>query len=206
MSRVAPLLLLALGADAATALGQARVEGVLRSRDGVVAHAAVFLVEAGGRMPSGAPTRARIDQLDLQFVPQLVVVNPGSTVEFPNSDVVMHNVFHPGGGDRGFDLGTYPRTEIRTFTFEDEGLYVMLCHVHPEMVGYVAVVPSGYKAATSEEGRFQIDSVPPGDYRLHVWHRRFADPDMAVTVRAEGANSFSLLLAPAERKRASRRR
>ena len=175
------------------------VDGVVRSRDGAVSDAAVFLVPVGGEA-AVRPTKARIDQLELAFVPRLVLVTPGSSVEFPNSDAVMHNVFHPGRGTRGFDLGTYPRAEARTFTFQEVGLYVMLCHVHPEMVGYVAVVPSEYRATTNEDGRFRFDSVPPGEYRLHVWHRRYADPDMPVTVRG-GHSTVSPTLAPADRKR-----
>lgn len=179
---------------------QGRVEGTIRSRDGAVPDAAVFLVPVGRDATLRIGTD-RIDQVDLQFVPRAVVVTPGSTVEFPNSDVVMHNVFHPGPGTRGFDLGTYPQTEARNFTFTDPGIYVMLCHVHPEMVGYVFVVPSMWRAATDRDGAFSIPDVPPGEYRLHVWHRRYADADLPVVVRTDTPTVVSPLVAPAERRR-----
>jgi len=195
---VGACLLLALAACALHAQG--RVDGSVRTREGALADAAVYLVPVG-REVTLRPATDRIDQVDLQFVPRVVVVAPGSTVEFPNSDAVMHNVFHPGRGASGFDLGTYPRTEARTFTFGDAGIYVMLCHVHPEMVGYVYVVPSPYRAATDESGTFTIADVPPGEYRLHVWHRRMIDPELLLTVRADGTSAGVVQVSPAERKR-----
>jgi plastocyanin len=192
-----PLLLLAVTLPTRA---QGRVEGSVRARDGMVADAAVYLVPIG-RGVNSRPGVARMDQVDLQFVPRNVVVPPGSMVEFPNSDVVMHNVFHPGRGTAGFDLGTYPRLDSRTFTFSDPGIYVMLCHVHPEMVGYVYVVPSPYHGVTGEDGVFTIAGVPAGEYRLHVWHRRMADPDVALTVRAEGATVGMVSVSATDRKR-----
>ncbi|MEQ1692360.1 MAG: carboxypeptidase regulatory-like domain-containing protein [Gemmatimonas sp.] len=190
---------LACSRGAATAWAQSTLDGVVRGRDGVVTDAAVFLAPVGDST-AVRPTTARIDQLELMFVPRIVVVTPGSTVEFPNSDAVLHNVFHPGNGTRGFDLGTYPRPEARTFTFQEVGLFVMLCHVHPEMVGFVAVVPSEHRATTNEDGRFVFAGVPAGEYRLHVWHRRFADPDMPITVRGK-RTTVSPMLLPADTKR-----
>lgn len=195
---IVPCLLLTVAAGALHAQG--RVDGSVRTREGGLADAAVYLVPVG-REVAPRPATDRIDQVDLQFVPRVVVVAPGSTVEFPNSDAVMHNVFHPGRGASGFDLGTYPRTEARTFTFAEAGIYVMLCHVHPEMVGYVYVVPSPYRAATDESGGFTITDVPPGEYRLHVWHRRMTDPELPLTVRNDGASAGVVQVLPAERKR-----
>ncbi|HEX4936138.1 MAG TPA: plastocyanin/azurin family copper-binding protein [Gemmatimonadaceae bacterium] len=194
------LVLVLLLAVAPPLPAQGRVTGLVRGREGVIADAAVFLVPVE-REAATRPASDRIDQVDLQFVPRAVVVSPGSTVGFPNSDAVMHNVFHPGRGTAGFDLGTYPRDDTRTFTFSDPGIYVMLCHVHPEMVGYVYVVPSPYRAVTDEEGAFTIADVPAGEYRLHVWHRRVADPDVALGVKAEGSMAGVVLVSAPERKR-----
>lgn len=155
----------------------------------------VYLIPAtSARVPAVAPLSAQIDQRDLRFVPRVIAVSPGSTVSFPNSDPVMHNVFIPSMRAGGFDLGTYPQGERRSFTFDDEGAYVIFCHVHPEMVAYVVVVASPYRAVTDDEGRFKLDGVAPGIYHLRTWHRRLRTQDRVVSVAANGAVRVDLTL------------
>jgi plastocyanin len=155
----------------------------------------VYLIRAGSaRVPAIAPLSAQIDQRNLQFVPRVIAVSPGSTVSFPNSDPVMHNVFHPSTHAGGFDLGTYPQGERRSFTFDNEGAYVIFCHVHPEMVAYVVVVASPYRAVTHDDGRFKLDGVVPGTYHLRTWHRRLRTQDHLISVAANGAVRVDLTL------------
>ena len=155
----------------------------------------IYLIPAASaRVPAAAPLSAQIDQRDLQFVPRVIAVSPGSTVSFPNSDPVMHDVFHPSIRAGGFDLGMYPQGERRSFTFDDEGAYVIFCHVHPEMVAYVVVVASPYRAVTDDEGRFKLDGVAPGTYHLRTWHRRLRTQDHVVSVAANGTVRVNLTL------------
>ena len=170
----------------------------------------VYLIPAASaRVPAVAPLSAQIDQRDLRFVPRVIAVSPGSTVSFLNSDPVMHNVFSPSMRAGGFDLGTYSQGERRSFTFDDEGAYVIFCHVHPEMVAYVVVVASPYRAVTDDEGRFKLDGVAPGTYHLRTWHRRLRTQDHVVTVAANGAVRVHLTLKyglPVEPQAAERHR
>ncbi len=155
----------------------------------------VYLVPAAStRVPSGAPLSAQIDQRNLRFVPSIIAVSVGSTVSFPNSDPVMHNVFSPSMRGRSFDLGTYPQGERRSFTFDDEGAYVIFCHVHPEMAAYVVVVASPYRAVTDDKGRFRLAGVAPGTYYLRTWHRRLRALDRVVSVSAHSAVRVDLTL------------
>ena len=155
----------------------------------------VYLIPASSaRMPAAAPLSAQIDQRGLRFVPHVIAVSPGSTVSFPNSDPVMHDVFHPSIRAGGFDLGMYPQGERRSFTFDDEGAYVIFCHVHPEMVAYVVVVASPYRAVTDDDGRFKLDGVAPGTYHLRTWHRRLRTQDHVVSVAANGTVRVNLTL------------
>ena len=155
----------------------------------------VYLTPATpARVPAAAPLSGQIDQRNLQFVPRVIAVSPGSTVSFPNSDPVMHSVFHPGTRAGGFDLGTYPQGEQRSFTFDDEGAYVIFCHVHPEMVAYVVVLATPYRTVTDDEGRFKVAGVAPGTYHLRTWHRRLQTQDRVVSVAANGAVRVNLTL------------
>ena len=149
---------------------------------------------ASAGVPAVAPLNAQIDQRNLQFVPRVIVVTPRSTVSFPNSDPVMHDVFHPSTRAGGFDLGTYPQGERRSFTFDAEGAYVIFCHVHPEMVAYVVVVASPYRAVSDDEGRFRLTGVAPGIYHLRTWHRRLRTEDRLILVAANGTVRVSLKL------------
>jgi plastocyanin len=151
---------------------QASVEGDVRWGGRPAPEAAVWLVPAEGTNFPPPSDRAVIDQSHLRFVPRVLPVQVGTIVEFPNSDPIMHNVFSPERRGAGFDLGTYAPGEQRSFTFGDIGVYVVLCHVHPEMVAWVIVVPTPYIGVTGRDGEFRIEGVPPGSYRMRTWYRR----------------------------------
>jgi len=159
-------------------------------------------IERGGRPAAGAvvyllrqPAAARdaveanadtavLDQRSLSFVPGVLAVKPGTTVEFLNSDGVLHNVFSPGrvvGVGEPFDLGTYSRGEMRRRTFTELGAHTILCNVHPEMVAYIVSVPAEHRAVTDSDGRFTMGDVPSGSYRLQVWYPQ--SPEFAMDVR-----------------------
>lgn len=149
-----------------------------------IADAVVFLVPMTPGVAVAGPIAAAMDQRDLRFIPRVITVTPGSTVSFSNSDRVMHNVFHPLRGGGGFDLGLFGQGERRDFTFNQEGAYVIFCHVHPEMVGYVVVLATPWRAVTDDSGRFAFANVPAGSYVLRTWHNRFEDHGEQVSAAA----------------------
>lgn len=127
--------------------------------------------------PSSSPSMSGVtidtvvmDQVGLEFTPAVLAVAPGSIVEFRNSDSVLHNIFSPGRTGTPFDLGTYGSDATRYQSFADSGAHVILCNIHPEMLAHVFVTSSRHVGITDETGRFEIVDVPPGSYRLTVWH------------------------------------
>ena len=113
-----------------------------------------------------------IDQRKMAFIPHVVAVQQGTTVEFLNSDPVGHNVYWPsvsGNKKLSHNLGTWPKGEKKPFQFNDLGVASLLCNVHPEMSGYVVVVPTPYFAVTDKEGNFEIKNIPAGKYTLKTW-------------------------------------
>jgi plastocyanin len=113
-----------------------------------------------------------VDQKKMTFIPHVIAVLKGTTVEFLNSDSVGHNVYWPSvGGNKKLthNLGTWPQGVKKSFTFSDLGAAPLLCNVHPEMSGYVVVVPTPYFAVTDKEGNYAIKDVPPGSYTLTTW-------------------------------------
>jgi plastocyanin len=113
-----------------------------------------------------------IDQRKMAFLPHVVAVQQGTTVDFLNSDPVGHNVYWPsvsGNKKLSHNLGTWPKGDKKPFQFNDLGTASLLCNVHPEMSGYVVVVPTPYFAVTDKDGNFEIKSVPAGKYTLKTW-------------------------------------
>ena len=171
------------------------IDGTVTVNSVRVPDVVVYLIpDAASGARSVTPLKAEMDQRALRFVPRVVTVTPGSTVVFSNSDRVRHNVFSPTQRSNGFDLGTWPPGESRGFTFGAEGAYVILCHVHPEMVGYVVVVASPHRAVTDDRGRFHLEGVAPGTYRLRTWHRRLQPREQRVTVTRSGSARIELSL------------
>jgi plastocyanin len=117
------------------------------------------------------PVTVEIAITDKTYAPEVVVVPVGSSVRFPNHDPFNHNVFSASELN-SFDLGLYGRGVTRSQTFAHPGLVRVYCNVHPRMVAYVQVMANRYFAQPGADGSFTIDNVPPGSYRLHVWHER----------------------------------
>ena len=140
-----------------------------------------------------APTaKPVVDQTKMTFVPHVTVVQVGTTVEFLNSDPVGHNVYWPsisGNKKLAHNLGTWPKGEKKSFQFNDLGVAGLLCNVHPEMNGYIVVVPTPYFGVTDKAGNYEIKNVPPGKYTLKTWSEDGKVTTQAVEVTANGATA-----------------
>lgn len=120
--------------------------------------------------------RASMAQRDERFVPHVLPVLVGSTVDFPNEDDVYHNVFSlsaaAGPNRRGFDLGRYPKGTSRSVTFSKPGIVQVFCHIHGDMSASILVLSNPFFASPNEDHRYAIDDVPEGDYTIVGWHER----------------------------------
>lgn len=137
-----------------------------------------------------------MDQKKMTFVPHVLVVQKGTTVEFLNSDAVGHNVYWPsisGNKKLAHNLGTWPQGQKKTFQFNDLGAAPLLCNVHPEMSGYVVIVPTPYFAVTNKEGTFVIKDVPAGHYALKTWSEEGKPTTQDVDV-SSGSTSVELIV------------
>ena len=144
-----------------------------------------------------APPRqhAVINQLNLSFVPHVLPVVAGTTVDFLNSDHVLHNVFTPDKCANKFNLGTWPKGEKRSIKFDNVGCSpVMLCNVHPEMEGFVVVLQNPYAGVTDKAGMYSIPDVPEGKYKIKVWNRKFLAVAFDVAVPKTGDAKCDVVL------------
>ena len=112
---------------------------------GMKGHSVVYVDAIAGKTFPAPKDHPVMDQKGLMFVPHIMVVQHGTTVEFLNSDTVQHNVFWTSiGGDKkaGHNLGTWPKGEKRPFTFDKAGVVPLLCNVHPDMAGIYHCQPN----------------------------------------------------------------
>ena len=130
-----------------------------------------------------------MDQVNLAFVPHVLPIGVGTTVVFPNSDEVRHNVFSPSPAKR-FNLGTYPKGATREVVFDRPGEVALLCNVHAEMSAYVLILETPYFIVTPRDGRFALKDLPPGNYTVTAWHERFKPVSQPVQIK--GTESVTL--------------
>jgi plastocyanin len=150
-------------------------------------HAVVWLAASGA--PAAPVQKVVLDQRNLAFVPQILVVRVGTTVEFPNNDKVFHNVFSFRDGKK-FDLGMYPKGAMKPLTFDKPGLARLFCNIHPSMAAYVMAVDTPYFAVSDEDGTFTIAGVPPGTYTYHAW--RPGGQPLTGSVSVDGKNPLEI--------------
>jgi plastocyanin len=153
-------------------------------------HIAVYVEAVPGKSFEAPPEHVLVDQKKMTFVPHVTVVLKGTTVDFQNSDPVGHNVYWPaisGNKKLAHNLGTWPQGQKKSFQFNDLGAASLLCNVHPEMSGYVVVVPTPYFAVTDKEGNFVIKGAPTGHYTLKTWSEEGKVTSQDVDVTASGA-------------------
>ncbi len=142
-----------------------------------------------------SPTEgAEINQKGLQFIPHVLPIVVGTTVNFLNHDDVLHNVFSPDEVAEKFNLGTWPPGEIKTFTFNKTGSAALLCNVHTEMEGYVVVLQNPFFALTDENGSYTIKDVPTGSHVLRVWNKKYKAEPQNVTVQEDGTVNVDFAL------------
>jgi len=142
------------------------------SRGGVVStNPPVAVVYLEGDFPAAkAEPVARVEQKDLMFAPQLLVVQAGTKVEFPNLDDTFHNIFSYSPAKR-FDLGRYRTDEkpVPSVMFDTPGVVVLRCEIHEHMRGVILVLTTPHFTVTDLEGRYRLEDLPAGTYRLKTW-------------------------------------
>jgi plastocyanin len=113
---------------------------------------------------------AALDQTGERFQPEVLAIPAGSSVSFPNSDPIFHNVFSLSK-TREFDLGFYPAGQTRVVRFDKQGVVQVFCHLHPHMNATILVVPNAWYTRPSDNGTFSFSNLPAGNFRVVVWHK-----------------------------------
>jgi plastocyanin len=195
--------LLAASALSAHAAGTVRV--VTRDPAGkAVADAVAYLVPLdtpAAVQPPADPVA--ITQKDQEFSPYVTPIVVGTKVVFPNLDNVQHHVYSVSPAKR-FEIPLYIGDAKETIVFDHEGIVTLGCNIHDWMVAYILVLDTPYFAKTVADGSASLTGLPPGRYRLEVWHPRLSgkvERDIVITGAADTEQVVSVTLRPDRRIR-----
>ena len=143
--------------------------------------------------------KAELRQQHETFVPHVVAITRGSTVDFPNDDPIFHNVFSLSGA-ANFNLGRYPKGQSRPWKFTKAGIVKVFCDIHSHMSATILVLDHPYFAVPELDGTFELPNVPAGQYTIVGWHERVGERIETVHVE-RGKTATVALSLPVEDKR-----
>jgi plastocyanin len=156
-----------------------------------VRHVVVYVKDAP--RTAAPPMRAEIRQRNENFVPRIVAVTVGSTVDFPNDDPIYHNVFSLSR-TKTFDLGRFPQGRSRGERFDKPGVVKVFCQIHSHMSATVMVFDHPWFAIPDEGGMFELSGVPPGMHQVTAFHERLGDTTQQISVEGGRAASVDFVL------------
>jgi plastocyanin len=186
------VILLALGATARA--GDVTGTVVVKDTEGNPVSAKGAVVYVVGFTEEPPAQQVTISQKDKHFVPDLVAITAGQTVDFPNADPFVHNVFSLSPA-RKFDLGSYRKGKSKSKSFPKTGVVDVYCNIHPQMAATILVVPNRRHARAGRDGSFTIAGVPKGRWKIFAYVRNAAKPvSVEVEVTADGASGVTLEL------------
>jgi plastocyanin len=149
---------------------------------------------AGAAWPA-APIKVEMDQKSCVFVPHVVVVPVGGTVEFLNSDRLLHNLHSASRENASFNR-TQPRGRAIPIVFSKPEIVRVNCDLHSWMRAWVVVAEHPFYAVTNDAGEFELPPMPPGKYTLQIWQETLGVSTREVTVGADDARVTVELKAP----------
>ncbi|HYL17374.1 MAG TPA: methylamine utilization protein [Burkholderiales bacterium] len=147
-------------------------------------NAVVVATPEDGGAPAAKSTVEIVDQIDKEFVPYVKAVRAGSYVKFPNKDDIRHHVYSFSPAKK-FELPLYSGTPAQPVLFDKPGVVKLGCNIHDWMIAYIYVAETPYFGKSEAGGRVELDSLPPGHYRVRVWHPLMQGTEDATVKRVE---------------------
>lgn len=138
--------------------------------------------------------KVSIRQAGKQFLPKVLPIVAGTTIDFPNEDTVFHNVFSLSK-TKPFDLGIYPQGTSKSVIFEKTGLIKIYCNIHPQMTAYILVLANRHFTMTDENGGFVLADVPLGAATIRAWYPKSREnPQYKIRITHEGIHNLDMTI------------
>lgn len=153
----------------------------VRNARGTPLKDAVVYATPEGRPSPPARRTAVMDQKNRTFVPHVLAIQTGTSVKFPNSDDIRHQVYSFSTA-KTFQLPLYTGTPSTPVVFDKPGVASLGCNIHDRMSAYIVVVDTPHFAATGKSGRVKLADLPAGKYVVQVWHPELRGEPAALTL------------------------
>ena len=125
-----------------------------------------------------------------KFYPTVNVVRQGEVFHVDNIDAVMHNsqVYQAERGKIILNI-PIPAEQVSDghVTFQkDYKIFQMICGMHEFMQTWGFRVQNPYFFKTGLDGKFKIDNIPPGKYRVNAWHYLMKTESQEIEIKPNG--------------------
>ena len=180
----------------------ADVTVVIKDGNGRAVEDAVVIADVAGRA-GPPPARFVINQKDMQFVPYVLIVPVGSTIEFGNLDPFRHHVYSFSAAKK-FELKLFGQGEKRPVRFDKPGLVSIGCNIHDSMQAFIQVVDTPFARKTDRTGRVVLRGLPAQVRRLRVYHPRLRAPGNEMVVNVDASRDSSVTVTVKLRRPAPR--
>ena len=163
---------------------------VIRDSNGRAVEDAVVMADASGR-PAPSPARFVINQQNMRFVPYVLVIPVGSTVEFGNLDPFRHHVYSFSAAKK-FELKLFGQGETRPVRFDRAGLVSIGCNIHDNMQAFIQVVDTPFARKSDASGRVTLRGVPAQVRQVRVYHPLLRAPGNQTTVAVNASRDATV--------------
>lgn len=165
--------------------------------DGKLANVYIY-IKSGPPAAMSAPAKSVapvvLDQIGCKYVPHVIAVMQGGSVEFRNSDGTMHNIhtIPAAGTNKEIDISEGPRGAPQVKTLSDpEIMMPVRCNNHPWMNAFINVSATPFFAVTDGNGHFEIKGLPAGTYTIAAVHEKLGEQDTTVTVKPHATEAVN---------------
>jgi plastocyanin len=144
-----------------------------------------------------------IAQRDQEFDPYVTALVVGSRVSFPNQDAIRHQVYSISKPKK-FEIPLYGPGAGETLTFDQPGVVSLGCNIHDWMSAHIVVLETPFFLKTPAAGVATLSALPPGRYRLDIWHPRLVNEtkrEVVIAPANSATQTISITLKPDRRLR-----
>lgn len=166
------------------------------SQGGGVKNAVLWIADVAKPAKDAAKAKVTLDQKQCEFLPHVLAMPAGATLQIVNGDKLFHNVHARDGEKTVFNFAMPVPNHVIPKPLKNPGVLRVTCDVHPWMRAWVHVLPTGAFAVSDESGAFTITGVPAGKHTLKLWHERLGEKGQQVDVPADGTATADLQLTP----------
>jgi plastocyanin len=162
-----------------------------------IQYAVAYLADIQKGKPQEKPAEnPKVDQKGCEYLPHVLIFPAGSTIDILNSDGILHNIHTFSQANPPINKAQPKFKKVLQEKVEYPEVINVKCDVHTWMNAYWVATGHPYYAATDENGNFKLENVPPGNYKLGIWHEKLGTVTQDVAVKEKEETKVTVEMAP----------